>query len=75
MEDLSNIKALIDTSVKINIMIRQLIEEINLALKKRPRLKLVSYTGHSRFFLEVCEDIKVAIEGLKIRHPIFVIKS
>lgn len=32
------------------------------------------HTNYSRFFLGLCEDVEVAIGGLKIRHPIFVVE-
>lgn len=31
--------------------------------------------GHSCPFLDLCEDVEVAIGGLKTRHPIFVIEA
>ena len=49
-------------------------EKVNLAMRKKLKLELVSYTGHSRPFLRLCEDIKVAIEGQKIMHLLFVVK-
>lgn len=39
--------------------------------EKAPNLlELVSHTGHSRPFLGLCEDVEVAIGGLKTRHPV-----
>lgn len=55
-------------------MTKQLIEKTNLALKIEPKLELVLYTSHSWLFLRLYKDIKVVIEGPKVKHPIFVIK-
>ena len=49
-------------------------EYANLAIKRRPKLELISHTSHSRPFFDLCEDIQVAIGGLKTRHPIFVVE-
>ncbi len=44
-------------------------------MRRRPKLELVSHTSHSRFFIGLCKDVEVAVEGLKTRHPIFVIEA
>lgn len=54
---------------------RKLIEDANLAIRRDSKLKLVSHTGHSRLFLSLCEDIEVAIGGLKTRYPTFIVKT
>ncbi len=56
-------------------MIRKLMGNANLAIRRRPKLELVSHTGHSRLFLGLCEDVEVAIGGLKTRYLIFVIEA
>ncbi len=71
----SKVTALLDTGVEINVMTRELMEETNLAMKKGPKLELVSHLGHSRTFLGLCEDVEVAIGGLKTRQPIFVVET
>lgn len=71
----SKVTALLDTGIKINVMIRKLIKDVNLAIKQGPKLELVFYTGHNHFFLGFCEDVEVAIKGLKTRHQIFVLKA
>ena len=48
-------------------------EDAGLAIRRGPKLELVSHTGPSRYFLGFYEDVEVAIEGLKTRHPIFVV--
>lgn len=75
LENGSKVTELLDTGVKIHIIIRKLIEEVNLAMKKGLKLELVSHTAHSWPFLGLCEDIEVAIGGLKTRQPIFVIEA
>ena len=75
MEDGFKVIALLDTGTEINIMIRELMEEANLAMRKGPKLELVSYTGHSQLFLGLCENVEVVIGGLKIRHSIFGLEA
>lgn len=69
------ITAFFITSAKINVMTKGVMENAELAIKEGPKLELVLHTGHNRPFLGLCKDIKVAISGLKIRHPIFMIET
>lgn len=75
LKDGSKVIALLDTGAEINVMIRKLIKNTNLAMRQGLRLELVSYLEHNHLFLNFCDDLKVAIRGLKIRHPIFVIEA
>jgi len=59
------VAALLDTGAAINVMTREVIEDAGLAMRRGPKLELVSHTGHSRSFLGLCEDFEVAIGGLK----------
>ena len=43
-------------------------------MRRGPKLELVSHTGHRRHFLGFCKDIEVTIQGLKTRHPIFIVE-
>lgn len=42
---------LLDTNEEINIIIKKLFKDANLAIKQVLKLELVSYTGHSCLFL------------------------
>ena len=75
LEDGSKVTALLDTGAEINVMTREVMEDACLAIRRSPKLELVSHTGHSCLFLGFCEDVKVAIGGLKTRHPIFVVEN
>ena len=74
LEDRSKVITLLDISAEINVMIKKLIEDANLAMRQGFKLDLVSYTGHSWPFLVFCKDVEVAIGGLKTRYPIFEIE-
>ena len=50
-------------------------EDANLAIRQRPKLELVSHTGHSQIFLGFCENVEVSIGRLKTRHSIFLVKA
>ncbi len=50
-------------------------EDANLAMYWGSKLELVSHTGHIRSFLDLCGDVEIAIERLKTRHPILVVKT
>lgn len=61
--------------VEINIMTRKLIEIVNLDIRQRLKLELVSNTDYSGFFFGFCEDIEIVLEEFKTRHLIFVIEA
>ena len=65
----------LDTCAEINVMTRKIMEDAGLAMQYGLKLELTSYINHSYFFLGPCENVKIAIRGLKIRHPIFVIEQ
>ncbi len=75
LEDGSKVTALLDTGAEINVMTCELMQDADLAIRRSPKLELVSYTGHSYLFLGFCEDVEVAIGGLKTRQPIFVVDN
>ena len=75
LKDSFKITALLDINVKIHIMIKELIKKDILAKRKGPKLEFVSHIDHSRPFLGLYKDIKVAIRRLKTRHPIFIVKT
>ena len=75
LEDGSKITALLDTGAEIHLMIREIMEDTELAKRQGPKLELVSHTGHSQSFLGLCEDVEIEIGGLKTRHPIFVVEA
>ena len=44
-------------------------------MRRGPKLELVSYTGDSRLFIGLCEDVEEAVGGLKTRHPIIMVEA
>ena len=75
LEDGFKVTVPLDTGAKINIITRELMEDVNLAMRRGPKLELVSHTGHNLTFLGLCEDVKVAIGGLKTKHPMFLVEA
>lgn len=43
----SNITVSLDSGAKINVMIKKLIKDINLAIKQRFKLELISYISYN----------------------------
>ena len=74
LEDGFKVTALLDTGAEIYVMTREVMGDAGLAMRKGPKIELVSHTGHSQLFLGFCKDVEVAIGGLKTRHPIFVVE-
>ena len=72
LEDGFKFTTFLDIIAEINVMTRKVIEDTGLAIWHGSKLELVSHTGHSHLFLYLCEDIEVAIRGLKTWHPIFI---
>lgn len=50
-------------------------KDIALAITYNFQLKLVSHTSHSQLFLALYEDIKIVINDLKTKLPIFIVKT
>lgn len=71
----SKVTIFLDTDIEIYIMTKKFMKNTNLAIKQRPNLEFVSHTSYNRLFFGLCEDLKVAISGLKTRYPIFVIEA
>ena len=74
LENSSKVTVFFNTGAEINVMTREVMENAGLAMRRSPKLELVSHTIHSCSFLGLCEDVEVAIRRLKTRHPIFVIE-
>ncbi len=74
-KDGSKVTALLDTGTEVNIMTREVMEDAGLAIRRGPKLELISNTCHNRPFLGICKDVEVAIGGLKTKQPIFVFEN
>ncbi len=57
LEDGSKVTALLDTGAKINVITREVMGDAGLAMRRGPKLELVTHTGHSRPFLGLCQDV------------------
>lgn len=66
--------ALLNMRAEINIMIKKVMEDVNLTMKCSFQLELVSHTSHSLPFFGLYKDIIVVVGSIKTRYPIFVIK-
>lgn len=74
LENGSKVTAFLDTSVKINVMTRERIEDMGWAMQYSLKLELISYIGHNHSFLGFCEDIEVFLRVFKTRYSIFILK-
>lgn len=63
---------MLDTDPQTNVMIREFMKDTNFTIRQGLKLELILHKIHSRHFLGLCEDVKVAIGWLKTRHLIFV---
>lgn len=71
LKDGFKVIALLDTGAEMDVMTRDLIEDINLAMRQGLKLELVSHMRYSYPFFGLCNNVEVAIKEFKIRHPIF----
>lgn len=74
LKDSSSVTVLLDIGAEINVITKKVIEDASLAMQHGPKLELLSHTSHSYTFHGLCKDVKVTIERLKTRYPIFVAK-
>lgn len=63
----------LNIDIKINMIIRNLIKDANLAMRQESKLDLVLFTSYN-YLLGFCKNVKIAIKRIKIRYPIFVVK-
>lgn len=75
LEDRSKVTILLDTDAKINVIIRKVIKDASLAMRRALKLEIVSHTGYSHSFLGLCKDVEVSIRRLQTRHPIFIVET
>jgi hypothetical protein len=62
-----------NSEAKINVMIKKLMNKTKIIMRSESRLRLISHIDHDMNFDEICDDVELNIERLKIRHHIFVI--
>lgn len=65
---------LLYTSVKINVITWEVIENTRLAIQCNPKLELISCKNHSHPFHNLSKDVKIDIKGLKIKQLIFIVE-
>lgn len=74
LEDSSKIIALLDIGIKINVMTREVMEIVGLAMQCGLKLELIAYIGYSHLFLGLYKNVEVAIGRLKKKPLIFVVE-
>jgi hypothetical protein len=73
IKDVVRITELINSEAKINVIIKRLMNKTKIIMCFESRLRLIFHIDHDMNFDEVCDDVELNIEKLKIRHHIFVI--
>jgi hypothetical protein len=69
----ASVRALLDTGAEINVMTLDIAQEAGLAMRRNPKLVLVSHTGNTRGFVGVCENVEVQVGGIVTKQHIFVV--
>lgn len=67
--------ALLNTNAKIKEIIKEIIKDVKLGIKRSSQLELVFHIDHKELFLNLCENVEVVVSNLKTRHLIFVIET
>ncbi len=73
IENVVKIIKLMNSKTQINMMIKRLINKTKIIMRFESRFRLISHIDHDMNFDEMCDDVELNIEELKIRHYIFVI--
>ncbi len=73
IESVVKITKLMNSKAKINMMIKRLMNKTRIIMRFESRFRLIFHIDHDMNFDEICDDVKLNIEKLKIRHHIFVI--
>lgn len=75
MDGGTKLSALLDCGAEVNVMTRKVMTAAGLAMRKGPRLELVTHTGHHRPFVGVCENVAINVGGLIIRTLVFIVET
>ncbi len=73
IENAIRIIELMNSKTEINVMIKRLMNKTKIIMRFESRFRLISHIDHDMNFDEMCDDVELNIEKLKIRHHIFVI--
>ena len=66
---------LLNSRAKMNVMIKTLLNCVELNFRPDPRLQLISHTRHYKKFLEVCSNVEISVSGLRTYHHVFVVNK
>jgi hypothetical protein len=71
----AQVKAIINTGAKINVMTQGLANDYGLAVTGNPHLTLVSHNRERRSFEGLCENVQVEIRSVTSYAQIFLVKE
>ena len=57
---------LLDTRVKINIIIRRAADKYRLAIRKDPKLIIITYDKAATAFYGIYENVEISVGGIKV---------
>ena len=57
---------ILDTRADMNVITRQATDKFGLAIRNQSEVSIVPYTGDASTFCGVCENVEVAIGGLRV---------
>lgn len=64
---------LLNSSTEINVIIKRLMNMIEIIIRSKFKLKLIYHIDYDMNFDEICIDVEMNIENLYIIHHIFII--
>jgi hypothetical protein len=73
IEEIVKIIELMNSKMKINVMIKKLMNKTKIIMRFNSRFHLIFQFDHDMNFNEICDDVELNAEKLKTRHHIFVI--
>ena len=63
---------LLNLRAKMNVMIKTFLNCVELNFHFNSRLQLISHIEHYKIFLEICSNVKINVNELRIYHHVFV---
>ena len=57
---------LLDTGVEINIITRRAVDKYRLAIRKDPKLIIITYNRAATAFYRIYKDVEISVRGIKV---------
>ncbi len=73
IEKVMRMSKLMNSDVKINVMMRRLMNKVDIIMRFDLRFRLIFHIEHDMNFDDICNDVELNVKKMKTRHYVFVV--